>query len=164
MSRGREFLKALASGNAVKISVRGIVLSRGRALVQKPTGDPDACYAFIGGLYELGDTFVSRLRQEFEEETNAKIVDCEYLFVVENQWLVDGRVIQLVEHFLAATLDREDIESREKHLSQHWLPVASLKDYDLRPWIVRDVVAEGRLHSVRHLIAPPDDEGGMDES
>ncbi|MBB3590722.1 8-oxo-dGTP pyrophosphatase MutT (NUDIX family) [Rhizobium sp. BK529] len=32
---------------------------------------PTSCHAFVGGEYEIGDTFESRLRKEFEEETNA---------------------------------------------------------------------------------------------
>ena len=154
MSREQEFLNSLAARNAVRISVRAVVLSRGRVLVQKPTDDPGACYAFIGGEYEVGDTLVGRLRQEFEEETNAQVVDCQYLLVVENRLRVNGKLIQSLDHFFAVTLDREDIESREGHLAQHWLPVSSLKDYDLRPWIARDVIAEGRLHSARHLVVP----------
>ena len=156
MSREQESRRTLASRNAIRVSVRAIVLNRGRVLVQKPTDDPGACYAFIGGGYEVGDTFVSRLRREFEEESNARVVNCQYLFVVENRDLVNGELRQAVAHFFAVTLDREDIESREKHLAQHWLPVSALKDYDLRPRIVRDVLAEGRLHSTRHLVVPLD--------
>jgi ADP-ribose pyrophosphatase YjhB (NUDIX family) len=156
MSREQEFLKTIASRNVIRVSVRAIVLSKGRVLVQKPTDDPGACYAFIGGGYEVGDTFVNRLRREFMEESNARIVDCQYLFVVENRDQVNGELWQAVAHYFAVTLDREDIESRESHLEQHWLPVSTLKAYDLRPWIVRDVIAEGRLHSVRHLIVSLD--------
>jgi len=154
MSREQEFFETIASRNVVRSSVRAVVVSKGRVLVQKPTDDPSACYAFIGGEYEVGDTFVSRLRQEFEEETNARIEDCQYLFVVENRLRVGAKLIQGLDHYFAVTLDREDIESRERHLAQHWLPVSTLKDYDLRPWIVRDVIAEGRWHRVRHLVVP----------
>jgi ADP-ribose pyrophosphatase YjhB (NUDIX family) len=157
VSREQEFFKTIASRNVVRVSVRAVVLSKGRALVQKPTDDPGACYAFIGGGYEVGDTFVSRLRREFEEESNAKVVDCQYLFVMENRLRVNGRLMQAVDHYFAVTLDREDIESRERHLAQHWLPISTLKEYDLRPWLVRDVIAEGQLDSVRHLIVPLDD-------
>jgi ADP-ribose pyrophosphatase YjhB (NUDIX family) len=157
VSREQELLKRIAAQSVVRIGVRAVVLSQGRALVQKPTDDPTACYAFIGGGYEVGDTLVSRLRQEFEEETNATVVDCQYLFVVENRARVNGRLIHGLEHYFAVTLDREDIESREGLLAQHWLPVSSLKEYDLRPWVVRDVVAEGKLHEVRHLVVPLDD-------
>jgi ADP-ribose pyrophosphatase YjhB (NUDIX family) len=156
VSQEAEFLKDIASRNVVRVGVRAIVLREDRILVQKPTDDPDACFAFIGGEYELGDTFFSRLNVEFEEETNAKIVDCQYLFVVENRLRVEDKLVQGLEHYFAVTLDREDIQSRERHLSQHWLSISSLKDYDLRPWIVRDVIADDKLHSVRHLVVPLD--------
>ena len=156
MSREREFFETIASRNLPRITVRAIVLSSGQTLVQKPTDDPTACYAFIGGEYEVGDSFEGRLRREFEEETTGRMVSCEYLFVVETQFVVYDKLIHCVEHFCAVTLDRERIESREGHLSQHWLPVFGLKAYDLRPWVVRDVIANGLLHSVRHLVDLPE--------
>lgn len=155
-------LETTASRGQPRISVRAIVLSkrrvlvqRGRALCEKP-GDPDTCYGFIGGGYEVGDTFASRLEREFEQETTAKVVRCQYLFVVENRTRVGGKLLQSVDHYFEVTLDREDVQSKESHLSQYWLPVSTLKDYDLRPCIVRDVIAEGRLYSVRHLVVPLD--------
>ena len=128
--------------------------------MQKGANDPSGCYAFIGGHYELGDTFVSRLKREFEEETTANILDCRYLFVLERQCLVDGRLMQSMDHYFEATLDQEDVESRESHLSQHWLPISTLKEYDLRPWVIRDVIAEGRLHTIRYLTVSLD--GGQE--
>ena len=65
-------------------------------------------------------------------------------------------VVTIIDHFFEVTLDWEKIESKESHLSQHWLPISGLKDHDLRPWVVRDVIAEHRLHTVRHLVLPLD--------
>ena len=144
----------------IEITVRSIVLSEGRILVQRDVRDPGGPYAFIGGHYELGDTLVGRLKLEYKEETTARVVDCSYLFVLERQFVVDGKLTQTLDHFFQVTLDREDVESRESHLSQHWLPLSTLKEYDLRPWIVRDLIAEGRLHTVRHLVLPPS--GGLE--
>jgi 8-oxo-dGTP pyrophosphatase MutT (NUDIX family) len=151
MAQEQERSTALVAPAVIWLKVRGIALRNRRILVQRPTADPDACYAFIGGSYEVGDTFAERLRIEFSEETNATVVDSRYLFVVERRRLGD-RLDHELDHFFQVTLDRKDVESREAHLAQHWLPVASLKDYDLRPWVVRDVIAEGRLHNVRHLV------------
>lgn len=156
MTGEQELFHAVIANNVLRVGIRAIVLQSGQALVQKPTDDPGACYAFIGGGYEVGDTFVSRLCREFEEETNARVVDCRYLFVVENRLRVKGRLVQGVEHYFEVILDRMDVESRESQLRQFWLPVVSLKEYDLRPWVVRDVIAEGRLHDVRHLVVPLD--------
>ena len=154
MDRERAFLEAVAARGTARICVRAIVLSEGRVLVQKPVDDPDACYAFIGGEYEPGDTLVGRLEREFEEETNARLVACEYLFVVENRLWMGGRLVQGLEHYFEVTLDRQEIRSAEAHLAQHWLPLCALKTYDIRPHIVRDVIAEGRWHAVRHLVVP----------
>ena len=155
MSRQTEFFRAVAGQNIVRVRVAAIVVSDGRVLVQRPADEPASCYAFIGGEYEAGDTFETRIRREFEEETTARVSGWRYLFVVENRFTVDGGTFQSLEHYLEVTLDRQNVESREAHLSQHWLPLARLRDYDLRPHVVRDVLAAGNLHNVSHLTVAP---------
>lgn len=151
MTRQDEFFRAVAARNIVRVRVAAIVIANGEVLVQRPTDETTSCFAFIGGEYEVGDTFESRIRREFEEETTARVVGWRYLFVVENRFRVGGDVVQGLEHYLAVTLDRQHVESREPHLSQHWLPLARLDDYDLRPHVVRDVLASGNQHNVSHL-------------
>jgi ADP-ribose pyrophosphatase YjhB (NUDIX family) len=155
MTRQGEFFQAVAKRNIVRVRVAAIVVADGKVLVQRPTDDPTSCYAFIGGEYEVGDTFETRIRREFDEETDAKVLGWRYLFVVENRFTVGEDVIQGLEHYLEVTLDRQSVESREPHLSQHWLPLSRLGDYDLRPHVVRDLLASGRLHSVSHLTVAP---------
>lgn len=139
----------------VRVRVAAIVVTNGMVLVQRPTDEPTACYAFIGGEYELGDTFESRIRREFSEETTASVVGLRYLFVVENRFRIGDDLIQGLEHYLEVTLDRQNVESRESHLSQHWLPLVKLRDFDLRPHVVRDVLALGNQHEVSHLTVAP---------
>jgi len=71
MTRESEFLQAIAGRDVVRLRVAAIVILRDHTLVQRPTDDPGACYAFIGGEYKVGDTLADRIRREFEEETNA---------------------------------------------------------------------------------------------
>ena len=92
------FMKAVAPRDLVRPRVAGIIIRDGRLLVQKPGGDPVACYAFPGGEYEVGDTFMSRMAAEIYEETTARLVSTEYLFVVENRFVFEGKVIQGLEH------------------------------------------------------------------
>lgn len=132
--------------------IAGIVVNDGAVLVQRPVGDPSSCYAFIGGEYEAGDTFETRLRQEFEEETNARVINSAYLFCVENHFSCNGQAMQQVEHYFDVALNRCDVVSREKHLAQHWLPLAQISTFDLRPFVVRDALADGSYLSVRHLL------------
>ena len=150
-SRQDNFFEAVAARQIPRIRVAGIVVHDGAVLVQKPTDDADACYAFIGGEYETGDTFESRLKKEFEEETNATVLHSTYLFCVENHFEYKGMPIQQIEHYFDVTLDRADIESLEDHLMQYWLPLADLQDYDLRPLVVRDALQSGTYLDVKRM-------------
>lgn len=156
MTLGQDrFFQAAASRRIPRIRIAGIVISDGKVLLQQPADDPSSCYAFIGGEYELGDTFESRLRKEFEEETNARVADARYLFCVENHLRHSGNIIQQVEHFFLVMLDRRDVVSREPHLKQYWLPLSGLHDVDLRPVVVKNAVASGSYLTDRHLVQMP---------
>lgn len=154
MSEAEErFFAEVAARNLVRPSVRAIIVHDDRVLVQRPAeATPASNYAFIGGEYEIGDTIESRLRQELEEETTAQLVSWRYLFVVENLFLHAGHRIHALEHYVLATIDNPEVESREGHLVQEWLPLSTLATVNLRPHLVRDAIVEGRHESVRHLI------------
>ena len=61
-------------------------------------------------------------------------------------------MIQQTEHYFATSLDRKDIVSRESHIAQHWLPLEKLEEYDLRPKVVKDSLADGSYLEKRYLI------------
>lgn len=155
MTQQGEFFRAVAGRNVVRVRVAAVVISGGKVLVQCAAGEPASFYAFVGGEYERGDTFETRIRREFEEETTAEVLGWRYLFVVENRFTHDGDTFHGLEHYLEVTLDRDEVESRAPHLSQHWLPLARLRDYDVRPHVVRDAVASGRFRDLRHLSVGP---------
>lgn len=146
------FLQAVASRQIPRVRIAGIVIADDEVLVQQPADDPASCFAFVGGEYELGDTFETRLRKEFEEETNAKITAAEYLLCVENHFRHKGSIVQQVEHYFRVTLDRRDVSSRESHLRQSWLPLSKLSSADLRPHAVRDALADGSYLNRRHIV------------
>ncbi|TDC78129.1 NUDIX domain-containing protein [Actinomadura sp. 7K507] len=147
------FFAAVAARDLVRPSVRALVVHDGSVLVQRPADSaPGGGYAFIGGEYESGDSFESRLRQEIEEETTARLVSWRYLFVVENRFVHAGHRVHSLEHYVLATLDTTDVKSREGHIVQEWLPLDTLGSADLRPFAVRDVLAHGHLEQVRHLV------------
>lgn len=150
----QKFFDAIANREVVRPSVRALIFSTDgeRLLVQRPSDTPGTNYAFIGGEYEVGDTFEGRLRLEIEEETSAQLLKWEYLFVVENRFMAGDKRIHGLEHYLAATIDRENVESHEAHLVQEWLPVVDLPSKVLRPMIVRDLIVSRDLASVRHLV------------
>ncbi|GAA4133261.1 NUDIX domain-containing protein [Aminobacter aganoensis] len=147
-----QFFQAVASRQIPRIRIAGIVVEQGAVLVQRPADDPTSCYAFIGGEYEVGDTFETRLRKEFEEETNARVVEAHYLFCVENHFRYNENLVQQAEHYFLVSLDRFDVESRENHLRQDWLPLSLFGQADVRPIAVRDAVADGSYLSKRHIV------------
>ena len=136
----------------VSVRVAGVVIDQGQLLVQQPSDDPSSPSALPGGHYEVGDTLEGRLRQEFLEETTAQVVRLRYLFVVENRFAWKGHLIQSLEHYFAATIDRDEVETRESHLAFSWTPIDTLAELDLRPHVVRNVIAGVRLDAHRHLI------------
>ena len=142
---------AVTSRRLIRPAVRAIVRNDYGFLVQRPTDSPEGHYAFIGGEYELGDSFETRIRKEFEEETTARVIKADYRFVVENRFLWRGKLVQTLEHYFEVELDRTDIESQEPALEQIWLNPIEFAHADVRPLVVRDVLANGDFSSVRHL-------------
>jgi ADP-ribose pyrophosphatase YjhB (NUDIX family) len=149
------FFATVAARKLVRPAVRAIVRSELGYLVQRPTDDPDAHYAFIGGEYEVGDTFEDRLRKEFEEETSATIVSVEYRFVVENRFLTSSGLVQTLEHYCEVVLDRTAVTSREPHLEQLWLAEDVFARADVRPAVVRDALRSTDWHAIRRLTMEP---------
>ena len=150
------FFKAVAARQIPRIRLAGIAINENSVLAQQPADDPLSFYAFPGGEYEVGDSFESRLRKEFEEETNAQIVDAKYLFCVENRFHYSGDLIQQIEHYFAVTLNRNDIISREGHLTHQWLPLEEISAFELRPLVVRDALADGSYLNSRYMVQSPE--------
>jgi ADP-ribose pyrophosphatase YjhB (NUDIX family) len=154
--QARHFAR-LAERESVRVAVRSICVREGQLLVQRPADEPTSCYAFVGGRLEKGDSFEHRVRLEYEEELGAQLAGVRYLFVVENRFRVPEGLVHIVEHFLEVVLAGE-VATRELHLVHSWLPFDdSLRSFDLRPHVVRDVLADGSWQTVKHLIVPCDD-------
>lgn len=64
--------------------------------------------------------------------------------VVENLFVHADHRIHALEHDVLATLDTSEVTSREGHLVEEWLPLRAVATADLRPFAVRDVLANGR--------------------
>lgn len=151
MTTEDRFFAAVASRRLIRPAVRAIVRGDKGFLVQRPTDSPYGHYAFIGGEYELGDSFDSRVRQEVEEETTARVVSADYLFVVENRFLWRGELVQTLEHYFEVILDRDQVESKEPDLEQIWISAEAFAEADVRPTIVRDALVSGDWRHTRHL-------------
>jgi ADP-ribose pyrophosphatase YjhB (NUDIX family) len=147
------FLRALARERRVRVRVVGVCIQGDRLLCSRAVSNPGGPLALPGGGLERGTSFEEQLIQEFTEETTGTVLSASYLFVVENRFEVEGAgMIHQVEHYFEITLDTSEVRSRESHLGFEWVPLSTLSTIDLRPRVVRDAIAAGRLHRVRHLI------------
>ncbi len=148
------YFARIAASGAVRVRAVALAIRDGAVLAQQPADDPSAFFAFPGGGYEVGDSFESRVAQEIAEETTARVVSARYGFVVENRFRYAGRPVHLLEHFVFVELDRTALESREAHLTFHWLALQGLDRIDLRPHAVRDRLADPGLQEIRRLSGP----------
>lgn len=154
MTSQQRFLDHLSSVQVIRTSVRAIIVHDGRVLVQQPSDEPEACFAFIGGRIEFGELLEERLHKELSEELGAKLTSARYLFFVENRFWHEDSLVHLHEHFFEVKLESEEIRSVEPSLIQKWLPLARLAEFDVRPHVVRDAVVRRKHSNVRHLIVP----------
>lgn len=146
------FFDAISKRKMVRASIRAIIIKDNELLVQIPKDSKDDIYAFIDGEYEYGDSFESRIKVEIEEETNAKVLTWKYLFVVENKFLWNGKLIHGLEHYLLVDIDRKNIESKEAHLTQKWIPLKNLSEFDVRPEVVKNLILSNDLFDTKHLV------------
>lgn len=154
MGKEKEFLQQVINKKEVRVSVRSLCFHDGKLLVQRPNDDPNACYGTIGGKLELGESMEERICKEYAEETNARVISTKYLFVIENRFLYGDGLVHGIEHFFLVDLDTYKIESHVSYLDQHWLPIDNIRKYDLRPHILRDVIADGSWKHLKHLVVP----------
>ena len=108
---------------------------------------------FIGGGVELGEALEACLEREVQEETNAKVIRMDYLFVVENFITFKGQITHGLGHYFEVELDREDVRANSDRSDLLWFSADALADIDLRPHAVRDHIVKGTYRSVRHLVS-----------
>jgi len=139
----------------VRLGARAIIVNPARTLflIEKNHGAREHYLNFIGGGVELGETLAECLEREIQEETNAKAIRMEYLFVVENFVTFQGEITHGLGHYFEVELDREDVQSDTNGIEFIWLSTSKLAQMDLRPHVVRDCIANGSYRSIRHLIS-----------
>ena len=139
----------------IRPGARAIIVNeaKDRFLVEKNHGARDGYLNFIGGGVELGETFEICLEREVQEETNAKVIRMDYLFVVENFITFKGQITHGLGHYFEVELDREDVRANSDGSDLLWFSADALADIDLRPHAVRDHIVKGTYRSVRHLVS-----------
>lgn len=148
----------MVESGQVRPGARAIIVNSARDhfLVEKNNGARDQYLNFIGGGVELGETLVACIEREILEETNAKVIRMEYLFVVENFITFKGEMTHGLGHYFEVEIDRKEVRSDIDGIEFIWFSVNELAQVDLRPHVVRDCIEDGSYRSVRHLISRDD--------
>lgn len=154
MTHLEKFLSVVSKEGIIRPCVRSLCFYQGKILGEQPADDPSACFAFPGGGLELGETLEERLKKEYLEEANVRVITSEYLFLVENRFSFNDGLIHSLEHYFFVTLEDYDIESQEPEIILKWLAIDQLPKIDLQPKIVREVIINGTWRNVKHLIQP----------
>lgn len=111
---------------------RALVIEGNELLVCRST---TGGYDYLpGGHVEPGESARQSLIRELEEEAGLEVVQARLLTMAEiifMQEQVARHEFNLVFHVERS--DKQPIESRESHISFHWVDLGSLPDVDLRP-------------------------------
>ncbi len=109
---------------------------------------------FIGGRVSLGETSVQAAIREFKEETGIDTIHKKSIALIENFFKssYNGQNYHeiLIVHeleFQDKSLYQEEVFStiekkHQNHITFHWFDIEDLKDKDIRPKIVLDLLAK----------------------
>lgn len=139
----------------------GICIRNNKVLLQKPTND--TAFAFPGGHVAFGETNEQTLVREFREEigTDISVGDLRWVGEIFFPWGSKPCHQICLYYSVDITSDdiptegmfigKEQIEGRNFSLEFHWVPLAELKNLEVYPTNVVDLI--GKInHGVRHFI------------
>ncbi len=139
-----------AARNAVRVSVRALVLLDGHILVQR-LNHADSVRWFPGGELEFGEPLEAGLLRELAEETTIDVRTITYRFVFNNRFQRDGASFHFLEHYFEVTPSGRELGTLEDHFDHEWIPIAGVSALDIRPFGVRDILGLSGWRDIRLL-------------
>lgn len=119
-------------------------------------------YHIPGGHIEIGEDSITAITREIKEELDYTVKNTELFCVQENFYDKKGVAHHGVEYYYiieieedVETVDREVTEidhGVEKHLFIKWVSADELKEIDLKPFTVKDLIVKNKLGTFTHLI------------
>lgn len=142
--------------------VAGICIQKGKVLLQKPIND--TAFAFPGGQVSLGETNAQTLSREFFEEIGVKISvgDLKWVGEVFFPW-GNKQCHQICLYYIVEiTSDnipwegvftgKEQLEGGEFNMEFHWVPLIDLKNIEIYPTNVVELMDCIDNDGARHFI------------
>lgn len=128
----QRFFDELAARQAIRVSVRALVIQDGHVLLQRLAHN-DSDWFFPGGELEFGEALEAGLRRELTEETSLEIRDLVYRFTANNRFQRAGVDCHLLEHYFEVHPTSFEVESLEEHVLLEWLRINAIASLDIRP-------------------------------
>jgi len=138
----------------------GIIKHNDKFLIMNVDNAP--YYHIPGGHIEIGEDSLSAVAREIKEELNYIVKNATLFCIQENFYEKEGIIQHGVEYYYIIeleedieTVDREIIEidrSEKKHLFIKWVSIDELKEIDLRPFTVKNLMMSNKLDTLAHII------------
>jgi 2,3-bisphosphoglycerate-dependent phosphoglycerate mutase len=147
-------------------SVRGIIQQDGKYLVMQVTNKDNSksSFHYPGGKVEIGEEAEKALAREIREEIGCNIKS-KLFCVLENFWTYENTLGHGIELFFwVKTFPPLKIENcktteidkgKEKKLEFKWLTAKELKGFNVRPKVIKEILINGDLNKVHHLVQRP---------
>lgn len=138
----------------------GIIKHNDKFLIMNVNNAP--YYHIPGGYIEIGEDSLSAVAREIKEELGYTVKNATLFCIQENFYKKRGIVQHGVEYYYIIepeedikTVDKEVAEidrGEEKHLFIKWVSIDELKEIDLRPFTVKDLMVNNKLGTLTHII------------
>lgn len=135
----QRFWEQVASRNAIRVSVRALVILDEHILVQR-LSHPESIRWFPGGELEFGEPLEAGLLRELVEESSIEVRTITYRFVFNNRFEREGQRHHFLEHYFEVTPVSMDLDTLEDHFDHEWVAIDDAKSLDIRPFGVRDIL------------------------
>lgn len=139
----------------------GIIKQENKFLIMKV--NKTSYYHIPGGHIEIGEDSEQAVIREIKEEIGCDVKEAELFSIEENFWMRNNRKCHGIEFYYIIKpkqqlkmQDCEKIENdkgEEKLLNFKWVTLEELKDIDLRPSNIKDMlINEDYLKGLTHIV------------
>ena len=153
MAMDVEYADWVQHGGRIRVSAWAIVMNLAcdRLLVE---GIPErnSFYNFLGGGVKVGETLEQTLRREISEETDLSDYKADFLFLAENFFEIEERILHSLENYFLVITRQENITSRLHDVELKWLNLEEIAKIEIRPLVVRDCLFDGSYKQLKHIV------------
>lgn len=154
-------IKYKAEKEEFHVRACGIIKQKNKFLIMRVNETP--YYHIPGGHVEIGETSKETVIRELKEEIGVDVQDANLFAIQENFWVKNSKQCHGIEFYyiikLQQELEMEDSQitendkGEEKLLDFKWVTAEELKDIDLRPESIKDILINGEyLKGLKHIV------------